>query len=96
MFLISLSNLPPILNRLLEHLHFEKHLISIAMIKTKRFLYTKKSSTKATASEINAIAASIDGMVKVRYALIPVANVTASSKDPKNSKFSKFLMFWFS
>lgn len=42
---------------------------------------------------MRAIAASFDDIVKVRYALIPVANVTASSNAPRNNRFSIFLRF---
>jgi len=45
------------------------------------------------ASEMSAIAANFEDIVNVKYALIPVANVTANNKEPKNSKFSIFLKF---
>lgn len=81
------------LNLLLEHLHFDKITIRIEMTKTKIFQYTKKSRIIAIAREIRAIAANFDDIVNVKYALIPVAKVTAKSKDPKNNKFSIFRKF---
>jgi len=57
------------------------------------FQYTKKSRTIETPMEMRAIAAILEGMVKVRYALIPVAKVTARRSAPRNNRFSKFLMF---
>ena len=81
------------LNLHLEHLHLDKRTIKTVIANTKIFQNTKKSSIIAIASEINAIAASFDDIVNVKYALIPVANVTANNKEPKNNKFSIFLKF---
>ena len=92
-FLISFKSLPPMLNLHLEHLHFDKRTIKIDITNTNIFQNTKKSSIIAMASEMSAIAANFEDIVNVKYALIPVANVTANNKEPKNSKFSIFLKF---
>jgi len=75
------------------HLHLDKHIINTEIINTSIFLKTKKSKRTEIPKEIKAIAASFELIVNVRYALMPVAKVTASNNDPRKHKFSIFQMF---